>query len=152
MSDTPSILIPAHHRADRSFIDYNELNLDAEMNVDEMSQADLEAAFAKRIGFKLMTTYPQRRWSVTVDIVAGYAQICCQSLSTTKGFILHLAKYHTMRDLMKRVAYAGGEILERYGISRGRKFDTDQIEALERDWNDEAISPDSEPNKRIIVP
>lgn len=151
MSDAPQLLIPERHRADRSFVDYNDLDLDSEGTVEEMSVAQLEAAFAKRIGGKLMQTYPQRRWSVTVNVSAGAVQICCPSLSTEKGFIIHLAKYHSMRDLLKRVEYAGGEILERFGISRNRKFDPDTVEALERNAFDEAVSPDSEPEKRIIV-
>lgn len=151
MTDTARILIPEHHRADRSFVDYNELDLDSEMTVGEMTTADLEMAFAKRIGGKLMQVYPQRRWSVTVDVTAGYAQICCPSLSVTKGYILHLARYHTTRDLLRKVVEAGGEVLERHGIGRGKNFNADAIEDLQRDLQGDAVTADSAPNKRIIT-
>lgn len=121
--------------------DYNEISL---FEGDDVKIAKCEMWIAKRIGYALVAALPNREWGVRVDVLGGMVVITCDSLSTTKGYHLHLKNY-TIEGLAEKAVKAGCEILERYNVSRDKKFDPGVIETLARDINDEAISADSAP-------
>lgn len=100
--------------------------------------------YAKPIGEKLAQIYPGREWSVQVDLDGGIIIIKCPSLSLDRGFILKIPG-QTIKTLTHKAVFAAGEILERFNVSRNRKFDSDILEALPRDFRDEAISSDAIP-------
>ena len=78
-------------------------------------------------------------------VEGGIVVISCDSLSTRKGYHLHF-KQDSIKNLEKRAVIAAGEILERYGISRNRAFNSDTLESLDRTINDEVISEDARPD------
>jgi hypothetical protein len=119
--------------------DYNEIFLGED---DDVAKAKLEMWIAKNIGDELVSHYPNRQWGVHVDLQGNMVVITCPSLSLSHGY--HVAMHNlTIHQLCKRAVNAAGEILERYGISRARKFNADALETIERDPLGEAVSPDA---------
>lgn len=83
---------------------------------------------AKRIAETLNTAYPGHLWGVSASRETGIATVFNLRLSGRWGFIIKLSEI--LHDpSMKRVKQAGGEILERYRISRGA-LNQDQIDDL----------------------
>lgn len=110
---------------------------------DDMRVAKLEQWIAKKLGEKLVSTYPRRQWGVNVDVQGRMIIITAPSLSTSHGY--HIAMNgDTIDALERRAVDAGGEIMERYGLSRGRLYNPDHEDALPRNLRDEAMSPDVE--------
>lgn len=111
---------------------------------DEERTAKLEMWIAKHIGEALTQHYPQREWAVICDIPGRMVIIAAPSLSQLKGYHLHL-KNDMIQELVVRAVHAAGEILERYGIRRGRHFDPQALEELTRIGpRDEALTADSD--------
>ena len=121
-----------------SVIDYNE----AEAGGIAQDRMRLEFWIAKKLGEDLCATYPNRGWNVDVDIENEVIVVSCPSLSKRMGFRLHI-KRDTVKELIPRVRRAAGEILERYGVSRGKIIDPATLETFERDVRDDAIAPDA---------
>lgn len=121
--------------------DFNGINY---LETDSVRRAETEMRIAKTIGTTLVQVYPNRQWGVAVDTTGGIVTVTCPSVSLVKGYIIHMAD-RTVHQLTERAKMAAGEILERYALSRARKFDDDIIETLDRDFRDEAIGPDSAP-------
>lgn len=117
--------------------------------VDDMESASskvgkMEMWIAKKIGSALVNKYPGRQWGVRVDVPGGVMVILCPSVSNEKGYHMHL-KGDTINTMELRAIRAGGEILERYGISRERNVDEKAIEAgLKLNYRDEALAMDEE--------
>ena len=127
--------------ADPVHTDYNYID-----DMESLSQkvAKMEMWIANKIGTALVNTYPGRQWGVRVDLPGGVMVILCPSVSSEKGYHLHL-KGDTIDTMEARAVRAGGEILERYGISRNRRVDEKAIEAdLKFNFKDEAIAMDDE--------
>ena len=120
---------------------YNELNIESE---DEIPHAVAELITAQDIGLKLMKHYPGREWGVRVDNPGGMIILTCPSLSHMHGYYLPMYN-DSKRTLQTRAVMACGQILERYNVSRNRKFDSDILETLPRDFQDEVISADAMP-------
>ncbi len=131
-------------------VDYNTIEVDDD---EDVKVAKVEGWLAKQIGSALAKAYPSRDWGVGVNLakgetLSGVVTVMCPSLSATKGHVLHISN-ETAAGLVTRGIRAGGEILERYGITRNRKFDSDALETLDRNpLTDEAISDDA----RIVMP
>ena len=117
--------------------DYNEINIYAN---DDVNQAKVEMWIAKNIGETLVEHYPNRQWGVDVDIPGNMVVIMCPSLSFDKGYHIAMTEDRTIQDLQQRAIRAGGEILERFGMSRNRKFDPEIIEGADRYFTGEVIS------------
>ena len=83
---------------------------------------------AKRIHDKLTKHYPGHMWAVNVN--QGVAFIKNLMLSGNWGFII---KLKDIDNDYKKVIQAGGEILERYNVSRGR-LKEQEILNLDRDF------------------
>ena len=119
--------------------DYNEVYFHED---DDARVAKLEMWTAKAIGETLVKHYPNRQWGVNVDVLGRMVVITCPSLSHTHGY--HIAmKDDTIDALQQRAVHAGGEILERFGISRGRIFNPDELETIERMPSGDAITRDA---------
>jgi hypothetical protein len=79
----------------------------------------LDFLTAKQMAETLHSHYPGHLWAVTCEGLKGIATVRNLRLSGRWGFVIKL------RDLkadpgMKEVIRAGGELLERYRVSRGR--------------------------------
>jgi hypothetical protein len=80
----------------------------------------LDVALAKRITEVLMKHYPGHPWAVYVDGEHGMAHIKNMGLSGNWGFMLHINFLEPdPNSLDRKVMRAGGELLERYNITRG---------------------------------
>jgi len=99
-------------------LDADAIDLDANDYV--MSKNMAEALHAK---------YPGHLWAVTCEGDKGIATVRDLYLSGNYGFILKLPEIYSASDFEKRVIMAGGEILERYRLKRGR-FDQAQYANL----------------------
>lgn len=140
MSDSRSrVFIPGEIKGRDSVVDYNTPSLEASHEVQAMR---VEFWIAKQIGENLCATYPNREWHVDVDTRNGIVVIACPSLSKRMGYRLHL-KRDTVAELLPRCRRVAGEILERYGVSRGRILDPATFESFERDVRDDCVSKDA---------
>lgn len=120
-------------------VDYNTPQAE---NSHEQQAMQTEFWIAKQIGENLCKTYPNRQWHVDVDSRNGIVVIACPSLSKRLGYRLHL-KRDTVAELLPRCRRAAGEILERFGVSRGKIIDPATFEAFERDIRDDVIAKDA---------
>ncbi len=117
----------------------------------EIQAEQLEWWIAKQIGSDLMNVYKNRQWGVDVDTRNRMIVITAPSLSKAMGMHLHMRDGETMKQLLMRTRRAGGEILERYGVTRARNTDPLIIEeGLKRDSRDNVIAADARPEQRII--
>ena len=73
----------------------------------------------RRLGAMLQKHYPGIRWYVDVNLNGGVANIRCADIAMSFGSYLHL--HCSEIDLERRVIAAGGEILERFAVSRERQ-------------------------------
>lgn len=128
-------------KGNEPIIDYNEIR---EHDSHEAKCAKLEYWTAKKIGERLIAAYPNRQWGVNADLRNEMLVISCPSLSSLKGYYLPL-RGDTMNLLQARAVKAAGEILERYGITRGKFIDAQILEALPRGVRDEVIAKDTKP-------
>lgn len=88
---------------------------------------------AKNMAEVLHRHYPGHLWGVNCDGRTGMIYIRNLSLSGEMGFKLKMPDIYSASDLDKEVMRAGGEILERYRLSRG-KFDAAQHAGLKQDF------------------
>jgi hypothetical protein len=98
--------------------------------------ADL--ALAKRLAEVLDKHYPGHAWAVNVDSEQGIATIRNLRLSGRWGFYLKLADLGYEGGIEREATRAGGEILERYRMSRGR-FKPDEYAAMPGNTAGESI-------------
>lgn len=141
------ILTDARQKGDQIREDCNEINL---LETDEVKQAKLEMWIAKNIGAALVRVYPNREWTIRVDITGQMIVLQAPALSKDYGY--HIAMVHrTIHELGLRAVQAAGEILERYGVSRARKFDESIVDALPRNFKDDVVAADAKPDKPSII-
>lgn len=133
------ILTDARQKGDLIREDCNEINL---LETDEVKQAKLEMWIAKNVGTAVSRKYPGREWSVRVDIRGQMVVVQAPALSKSHGYHVAMAG-RTIHELGERAVLAAGGILERYRISRARKFDDSVIDALARDHRDDVICKDA---------
>lgn len=77
-----------------------------------------EFDLAKKVSEILVKHYPNFAWAVTVN--DGLIQIHNLNLSGRWGFVVKEDDVYSATDLDRRLMQAGGELLERYKISRAR--------------------------------
>lgn len=75
----------------------------------------------------LVNYYPLHNWGVEVNHEAGYAAIRLiykdfegEKRISNYGYVILIPNIQGKSDLQKKVMRAGGEWLERYGITRGK--------------------------------
>lgn len=89
----------------------------------EHDAADLAAC--KLVNDILIQHYPGHPWMVGVNHKAGtvHIELPYQDRIRTRfpyGFLLHLSSLRSEAEARRKVVWAGGELLERYGLPRGR--------------------------------
>ena len=132
--------------ADPIHTDYNTID---EMESESQKIAKIEMWMAKHLGSALVRTYPGRQWGVQINLEGGLLVVLCPSLSNEKGYHI-LLKGDTIHALELKTLRAGGEILERYNVSRNRDVEEADIEeGLVRDHKDEVISADAHTTKTL---
>jgi hypothetical protein len=88
---------------------------------------------AKEIADALNSHYPGHLWAVNVDGPNGLANIRDLMLSGQMGYVLKLGNMFSASDFRRDVIRAGGEILERFRMARGR-FDEGQYGGLQTNF------------------
>jgi hypothetical protein len=102
-------------------------------NEHEAKQNMLDLATAKDVADALNRAYPGHLWAVNCQGEQGVLTIHNLMLSGQWGFTLLLDKSYSASELHKRAIMAGGEVLERYKVSRGR-INNDQLADLPMDF------------------
>ena len=89
---------------------------------NEHDKADLE--LCGKVSEILNNNYPYHLWMVGCDHQAGLVYVELPYGKTTKlfpfGFALHIKKLGNAKSMKKKVVWAGGELLERWNLTRGR--------------------------------
>lgn len=116
---------------------------------DDTRTEKIEMWIAKQLGTRLVEAYPGHQWSVHVDAIGGVLCIVNPAVSSLKGYHLHM-KGDTIDDLQARAVKAGGEILERYGLKRGKVNIADLADLDRIGPYEEAITADSDGVDPII--
>lgn len=89
---------------------------------------------AKQVAETLMEHYPHPHlWAVSADGSTGLITIKNLNLNGQWGYVLKLPKVYSASSLSKDVMRAGGEILERFKMNRGR-FDEQQYTELKTNF------------------
>lgn len=101
---------------------------------DDIKSAGKEQELAKHMSEVLMAQYPDHAWAVNVDLKGGIATVFNLRLSGNHGFVMHLSKLLGLghKTFSKAVRDAGGELLERYHVRRGR-YHIDEYSQLHAD-------------------
>lgn len=81
---------------------------------------------ARTMAEALHAAYPGHFWAVSCDGKTGMADVRNLALSGNWGFRIKLSGIYSASQFKKDVVKAGGEILERFSLSRGRLND-DQL-------------------------
>lgn len=77
--------------------------------------------------------YPGHLWAVRVQGKQGIATIHNMALSDMWGYVIKLDPLYSASYLNDKAIKAGGEILERFGVARGR-VDHELMDALPKDF------------------
>lgn len=93
----------------------------------DINLLDLETS--KWLAEALHEAYPGHLWAVTCEGEKGIATVRNLALAGNYGFVLHLAKLFSGSELKRAAVMAGGEMLERYKLTRGAAR-LDEIENL----------------------
>lgn len=111
------------------------------LSVAGTDDAELEAAnmmMAEACCSALMKWYPGHFWAINADIRGGQIVVFNMHISQTHGYILNVDDWLQQHAVTKALMVAGGEILERHGMPRG-KFDADIYATLPRNFMGEVI-------------
>lgn len=92
----------------------------------------------KRTADELQRHYPGHLWAVNINEEGGVMTVMNLALSGKWGFLLKLKTVQEDPDL-KSVMRAGGELLERYRLRRGR-YEPGAVGDMKRDWRGNAIA------------
>lgn len=92
-----------------------------------MERAQFE--LARMVGEHLHATYPGYLWRVNADFKGGIVNILCADVSMEKGCTLMASDFANSVEAMKLVTRAGGELLERARLHRGRMRETELVDA-----------------------
>lgn len=122
------ILLPT--QSDESQVDYNDIHLNV-FDTQEQKRAKLEMFIAKSLASVLADHYPNRNWNVGVDLNGGVVIVQCPDVSTVAGYHIKLSR--SMNQIRRMLPKIGGEILERAGVPRDRKYDAEHMDLLKRD-------------------
>jgi len=98
---------------------------------DSAMQVMRENEIAKTVAEYLAGIYPDHQWACNCDLNGGVVHIYNLNLSGKWGFLMKV-KDVVEDGWNKKIMQAGGELLERYRMSRGR-FNQAQYEALNTD-------------------
>lgn len=102
----------------------------------------LDMALAKDVADALNAQYPGHLWAVNCRGEDGIMTIHNLMLSGEWGYTLRLDKSYSASDLNRRAIMAGGEILERYKVARGR-INQDHMAGMATDFAGRVIGDHS---------
>lgn len=88
---------------------------------------------ARAMAEALHAAYPGHFWAVACDGKTGFADVRNLALSGNWGFRIKLGGIYSASQFRKDVLRAGGEVLERFSLSRG-KLNDDQLSSLPVDF------------------
>lgn len=111
------------------------MQLDIATSMEEVERRKVDYYWAARIGHILAKSYPGHGWQVEVDTANGVANIFNAHMNPIMGYRLKLKEVH-LPTLDQQIIRIGGEVLERFGLSRER-FDADAVRQKQSD----AIAP-----------
>lgn len=135
--NAPQIIVP-NRKGREPEQDYNQIYAH---DSDTVAVAKLESWIAKKVGETLMRVYPQRHWGVRVDLRGRMIIIVCETVSITRGYHIKMNQM-PIAGLCDAAVDGAAEILERHGITRGKYFNADIAEAMERDHKGDMIGGD----------
>lgn len=101
-------------------------------DVDDGITHPLDEQICAIVGQVLTQHYPGHMWRVDADHRAGMVDVRNLSLDGKHGIRMKMDGPVTASELMREAMLVGGEILERYGVTRGI-MNPDEIEALPQD-------------------
>lgn len=103
------------------------------VNENEGAQEAQDISTAKVIAEALHAHYPGHMWAVNVRGDQGVATIHNLMLSGTHGYRMHTDRNYSVSDLVATAKRGAGEILERFGVARGR-INNDKMNELPTDF------------------
>lgn len=98
---------------------------------DDAQMQALEFNLCKEVAETLHATYPGHLWAVNPQ--SGCIMVRNVALSGMWGFVLHIPAIYSASEFKRQVIMAGGEILERYKMSRG-EFKAAEYAELKTDF------------------
>jgi hypothetical protein len=104
----------------------------SELVTDNPVGAANDILMSKEMAEALHAAYPGHMWAVAVDGSIGFADVRNLALSGSWGFRIKLDNIYSGSSFKRDVIRAGGELLERYRMSRG-KFRADEYAILQTD-------------------
>jgi hypothetical protein len=99
----------------------------------DAQQRALDHNMAKTLAERLHATYPNQLWGVNVEGRTGLITIRNLLLAGNWGYVMKLGAIYSMSALEADAVRAGGEILERFRMARG-KFDADKWSSAPTDF------------------
>lgn len=93
----------------------------------------IDYAISKQVSEVLHKHYPDWLWAVNVDHRSGMIDIRNVHLTGQYGYRLKMGATYSASSLERDAIRAGGEILERFRVARGR-FDEDRYATAETDF------------------
>lgn len=90
---------------------------------DEPVGALNDILMAKGMAEDLHAAYPGHLWAVSCNGKTGMADVRNMALSGNYGFRIKLHQTYSASEFKAKVLRAGGEILERYRLTRGKAND-----------------------------
>jgi len=105
------------------------------MSVIEISQSANLRILIHNVMQRLTRAFPGYDWLVCADDTGGTIDIYLPEMGGNRAYTLHIAK---LDGRLQKVVMAGGEILERFGLSRS-KASIDELAIIGRDYKGEAI-------------
>lgn len=87
---------------------------------DAPQMAALEFNLCKEVAETLHQSYPGHLWAVNPEGNGSLVVVRNVSLSGQWGFVLHVPAIYSSSEFKRQVIMAGGEILERFAMSRSQ--------------------------------
>ena len=89
----------------------------------EAKEAASNDKYCKQLGTALYKALPSRRWYVEVTNKGRTCTVKIPEVSMEYGMVIHLEQ--SIEPDIKKVITSGGELLERFGLTRGRSDNHD---------------------------
>lgn len=105
----------------------------SDLVTDNPQGAMIDVLTARTMAEYLHKEYPGHLWAVSCDTRTGFADVRNLALSGNWGFRIRLSGIYSASGFRKDVVRAGGEILERYKLARG-KYEEDNLLSLKTDF------------------
>lgn len=86
---------------------------------DGTQQDILDLELARLVSEELTKHYPGHVWAVNAQSSQGVITVKNLNLSGNRGFLLHYRNMKSYDEVKQQAMRSGGEILERYNLSRG---------------------------------